>query len=41
MIEPEHEIFTEEAMIGPLFQEPREDPWTGPNGFMFGGVRLP
>jgi HEPN domain-containing protein len=38
-----HEIFTEDAMTRPLFQEPspeieREDPWTGPKGFMFGGM---
>jgi hypothetical protein len=43
MIEVEHEIFTKEAMTRPLFQEPsddimREDPWTGPKGFMFGGM---
>jgi hypothetical protein len=43
MIEVEHEIFTEEAMTRPLFQEPsddimREDPRTGPKGFMFGGM---
>jgi hypothetical protein len=40
---PAPDIFTEEAMTRPLFQEPspeieREDPWSGPKGFMFGGM---
>lgn len=39
----EREIFTKEAMTRPLFQEPtpdieRPDPWTGPKGFMLGGM---
>ena len=43
MTEVEHDIFTKEAMTRPLFQEPsedimREDPWSGPKGFMFGGM---
>jgi hypothetical protein len=37
------EVFTEEAMTRPLFQEPtpeieREDPFSGPQGFMLGGM---
>jgi hypothetical protein len=44
--EQRFDIFTEEAMTRPLFQEPtddimREDPWTGPRGFMFGGMSHP
>lgn len=36
-------FFTEEAMTRPLFQEPtpdieREDPFSGPKGFMYGGM---
>jgi len=37
---------TSEAVSRPLFEEPtesceREDPWSGPKGFMFGGMGLP
>lgn len=43
MIEHPPDIFTEEAMTRPLFQEPtseieREDPFSGPQGFMLGGM---
>jgi hypothetical protein len=36
----------EDSMTRPLFEEPsvdyeREDPWSGPKGFMFGGWSLP
>ena len=39
-------IFTEAAMTRPLFEEPsdaieRTDPWSGPQGFMIGGMALP
>jgi len=39
-------VFTESAMNRPLFEEPAEeierpDPWTGPKGFMIGGMALP
>ncbi len=40
------DLFTHEAQSRPLFEEPsdasyREDPWTGPQGFMIGGMSLP
>ncbi len=40
------DIFTDEAMHRPIFEEPsdasvREDPWSGPQGFMIGGMSLP
>jgi hypothetical protein len=40
------EIFTADAMTRPLFEEPmddiqREDPFSGPQGFMFGGMAQP
>jgi hypothetical protein len=40
------ELLTEEAMNRPLFEEPsdasvREDAWSGPKGFMIGGMSLP
>jgi len=40
------DVFTEEAMRRPIFEEPsdasvREDPWSGPQGFMIGGMSLP
>jgi hypothetical protein len=39
-------IFTEAAITRPLFEEPsdaieRTDPWSGPQGFMIGGMALP
>jgi hypothetical protein len=39
-------IFTEAATTRPLFEEPsdaieRTDPWSGPQGFMIGGMALP
>lgn len=40
------DVFTHEAKVRPLFEEPsdasvREDPWSGPKGFMIGGMSLP
>jgi hypothetical protein len=40
------DVFTEEAKVRPLFEEPsdasvRQDPWSGPRGFMLGGMSLP
>jgi HEPN domain-containing protein len=40
------DIFTDEAMLRPIFEEPsdasvRKDPWSGPQGFMIGGISLP
>lgn len=39
-------VITSEAINRPLFEEPspeceRADPWSGPKGFMFGGMCLP
>jgi len=40
------DVYTEEAKSRPLFEEPsdaavRENPWSGPQGFMLGGMSLP
>jgi hypothetical protein len=40
------DLLTDETMNRPLFEEPseasvREDPWSGPKGFMIGGMSLP
>lgn len=40
------DVFTDDAKARPLFEEPseasvREDPWSGPQGFMIGGMSLP